>query len=302
MTQESVLIWFSSLQNSVLNFIASIFTFMGNEPFYFLVIPFVYICFSKTVGFRLLYILLFSMYVNTFIKINVAAPRPVNVEGVNPLFIESADSHFYPYDSFPSGHAQGSATLFGYLAYTVQNKLFWIVAGFLVFFISISRLYVGMHWPIDVISGALLAIFLLVIAIRVERFITTRSVRWQWILALVFPIVLFIIFPYDKGAKYAGFLLGAGVAYLLERDYIGMKISPVLWRKVVSFGVMLAGLMALQAGVKQIFPETDLFNALRYGSMGVWGLLVAPWLLVKLRVLSTDKQDSNRIGKPPVSA
>lgn len=296
MWQESFLIWLSSLQNSLLTQIAYVFTFMGNETFYFLIIPFIYIFVSKKMGFRLLYIFLLSMYANSFLKFTVAAQRPVLVDGVNPLFIESTASPLYPYDSFPSGHSQGSTTLWGYLAYSFQSKALWLAAILLIFFISLSRMYAGLHWPVDIISGICIAVFFIVIGHRVIKFLENRSKNLHWFLAITVPIALFFSFPLDSGPKYSGFLMGAGISYLLEQKYVRMQISAVLWRKLMSFGLMLIGLFILQIGLKLIFPEAVLFQALRYALMGIWGFYLAPWLLVKLKVLRNEKNKTFNLG------
>jgi len=61
--------------------------------------------------------------------------------------------------SFPSGHALGSLVLYGLLAYLLAmhyprfSKFIYGVAVIAIAFIGISRLYLGVHWPTDVIAG-----------------------------------------------------------------------------------------------------------------------------------------------------
>lgn len=61
--------------------------------------------------------------------------------------------------SFPSGHALGSLVLYGLLAYLLATnypktaKLIYIFAVFLISVIGISRLYLGVHWPTDILAG-----------------------------------------------------------------------------------------------------------------------------------------------------
>ncbi|MCD8500880.1 MAG: hypothetical protein LRY71_03370 [Bacillaceae bacterium] len=104
MIQVEILRWFTSIQTNELNKVAQIFTFMGNKEFYFFFLPMIYWCINKKLGFRLFYVLTCSKWINGLVKVLVATRRPVGVEGVNSLFVESADggSH-YPFDSFPSG-------------------------------------------------------------------------------------------------------------------------------------------------------------------------------------------------------
>jgi membrane-associated phospholipid phosphatase len=61
--------------------------------------------------------------------------------------------------SYPSGHALGSTILYGFLAYVLATRYpqlaFLIYAGavLLISAIGLSRLYLGVHWPTDIIAG-----------------------------------------------------------------------------------------------------------------------------------------------------
>jgi membrane-associated phospholipid phosphatase len=63
--------------------------------------------------------------------------------------------------SFPSGHSMGSLTYYGFLGYLVirskrkpLSKLGWgILLGLVIFSIGISRIYLGVHYPSDVLAG-----------------------------------------------------------------------------------------------------------------------------------------------------
>jgi membrane-associated phospholipid phosphatase len=302
MSQTDILIWITNYQTPFLDKIASVLTFMGNEEFYFLILPLIYWCFSKTVGFRLLYIFIGSTYINAFLKINFAISRPVGTEGIQSIFVESAEvgSH-HPHDSFPSGHAQGSATLWGYLAHVLRKPLFWVLAIMFVLFISLSRLYTGLHWPIDVISGVLIAIVILVVGVRLEAKLTQLSRKVHWILAIIVPILLVFVFPQPEGYKYSGFLFGAGKAYLIEGRYLRMNLRTAVWKKAVAYIIGIVGMVALQVGLKSLLPEIAISDFVRYAIMALWGLLGAPWLFVKLSLYSTDLSVKTNQPRPPVS-
>ncbi|RXI98339.1 phosphatase PAP2 family protein [Anaerobacillus alkaliphilus] len=291
MSQLEILQWFTQLQNPFLTEIARVLTFLGNEEFYFLILPLVYWCFSKTTGFRLFYIFILSMYVNSFLKIHYAITRPIGAEGVNNLFVSSAEvgSH-YPHDSFPSGHAQGSATLWGYLAYSSRSTKIMVSAAVLICLISVSRLYTGLHWPTDILVGVGLGLVIITIAVFLDKYVTNLSLTVKWVLAIIVPLLLLFIFPEEEGFKFSGILLGAGVGYLLEGKLVNMKISKSIGRKILAFVVGIAGMFAIQVGVKEIFPEEFIFDFIRYGLIGLWGLLLAPIVFISLRIYEKDNK------------
>lgn len=88
---------------------------------------------------------------NTTLKIAYERPRPSVVESL-------ADVHS---TSFPSGHAMSSMVVYGSVAYLVgrlepgrQLKLTtWVIAGIVILAIGVSRMYLGVHYPSDVIGG-----------------------------------------------------------------------------------------------------------------------------------------------------
>lgn len=288
--QTDFLRWITSFQNPLVNKFASFFAFAGTESFYLLIVPIIYWCISKSFGFRFLYILLFSLYVNTLIKTNYPVTRPVGVDGIDSIFIESAseEASQYPNDSFPSAHAQGSATFWGYLGYGVKRPSFWILAGVMIFLTSLSRLYSGLHWPIDVISGAVFGIIVLLIGIRLTPIIENLTRPIQWILAIIAPILMGLFFPEPEGIKTSGFLLGAGVAYLIEQKHLRMDLNTPIWKKAIAYLIGIAGLILIQRGLKMILPEHLLADYFRYACMGIWACLGAPWLFALLRLYPTD--------------
>ena len=106
--------------------------------------------------------------------------RPFVENNVN-LLLDAAKEN-----SFPSGHAAFyfAIAIVVFLSlkkvYTVSNRKFWYGAGFLfftgAFLISIARVFSGIHWPSDILAGALVGIFsgwlIYKISDRFSRFLT----------------------------------------------------------------------------------------------------------------------------------
>lgn len=76
--------------------------------------------------------------------------------------------------SFPSGHAMGSIAFYGFVIFLLSKskinkylKIFLsIIIGLTIFLIGISRIYVGVHYPSDIIGGFLLGYIILISSIE----------------------------------------------------------------------------------------------------------------------------------------
>ncbi|MEH2415316.1 phosphatase PAP2 family protein [Nostoc sp.] len=90
-----------------------------------------------------------ALILNTGLKLFFSKPRP---ELWHRLISETSFS-------FPSGHALGSMVLYGFIAYELAThyphfaKVIYSLAVILIAAIGISRLYLGVHWPTDIIAG-----------------------------------------------------------------------------------------------------------------------------------------------------
>ncbi|MFC0189813.1 phosphatase PAP2 family protein [Fictibacillus aquaticus] len=90
--------------------------------------------------------------------------------------------------SFPSGHAMGSLIYYGFLGYLVvrsqrsrQEKTFWtLFFSVVIILIGISRIYLGVHYPTDIVAGysaGLLWLFVCITALEGLLFYNKRRSR-----------------------------------------------------------------------------------------------------------------------------
>ncbi len=84
-----------------------------------------------------------GMLLNIGLKQVFASPRP-------DLLLHLDIVHSY---SFPSGHAAGNLILFGALAMVIARRDAWVTGVSLIGLIGVSRVWLGVHWPSDVIAG-----------------------------------------------------------------------------------------------------------------------------------------------------
>jgi len=140
------------------------FTFLGNEDFFLLLFPFLYWCIDSRLGIRIGVYLVISLGLNTLLKAAWHAPRPYWFDPRVKL-LTGAESSF----GIPSGHAQNSVVIWSGIAAQSRRGWGWTVAVVLAFLIGFSRIYLGVHFPTDVLTGWVLGVVVLALAIWLEK-------------------------------------------------------------------------------------------------------------------------------------
>lgn len=289
MDQTALLQWLTSQQHPVLDQAAKIITILGGEDFYLFAIPIIYWCFSKRIGFRLFYVFALSMFVNSYLKSAFGNPRPVGTEGIRSVFTETAASGYgYPNDSFPSGHTQGTTTFWLYLASVAGKPLLWVPAALMIVLVSLSRMYLGLHWPMDVLGGLGVGLAIFVLAVLFERLFPYPPLLLKVLGLILLPIALALWFPVPDAAKVTGVMLGAGLGHLLEEGRIKMGLPAGWFNRVVAFAIGIAGVLLLKSVLKTVLPAGLLYDFLRYGCMGLWITGIAPWIFVVTRLYGRE--------------
>lgn len=268
-----------------------VITFLGNLEFYLIFMPLLYWCIDRRRGARLLVLFLISAYINAVVKMLASQPRPFIYDPrVTPLVYAGGGG-------LPSGHTQGAVVVWGYIAAQVRNARMWMVAGFLMIVIPLSRLYLGVHFPTDLFGGYLLGAVLLMVFLRfagsVETWLVRKAIIWQITAAIALPMVLIILRP--NGAPYAlsagGVLLGFVPGIILERRWVRFRSAGNLKTRTLRFAAGIAILLGLWLGLRLAFAEmapATFFRILRYALAGLWCALGAPWLFVRLRLAATE--------------
>jgi len=281
-----IILWLQKGSPSLdLPFIA--LTFLGNEGFFIVLIPLVYWCYDRRTGVGLAVLFLISVYFNEAAKVIAAQPRPFTYDP-RVMQIVSATS-----GGFPSGHTQQAVVVWGYLAFRLKKTWAWIVAGMLMALIPLSRVYLGVHFPTDLVGGYLMGGIWLVLYVRFESSLETVIARrnhiGQLCWALILPIVLVLIFPNcSKNALTAmGTLMGMGAGFALERRWIAFAAGGVWWTRILRFIVGIAIVVVLKFGLGKAFSGLEapaFFRFVRYAVIGFWAGFGAPLVFCKLKI------------------
>ena len=91
---------------------------------------------------------------NSILKISFHTQRPFEkLDYISGKRVHTATGY-----SFPSGHTQGAVTFYITLAQIVRRRWFSIVAIVICLLVGLTRMYLGVHWPVDVIGGMVLGV------------------------------------------------------------------------------------------------------------------------------------------------
>lgn len=284
------------IRTPFLDSLFSIITTLGEETIFIVVGLLFYWCINKKQGYYLFFVGLFGTVVNQFLKLWFRIPRPW-VKDPNFTIVESARSQATGY-SFPSGHTQSSVGLFGGIAAIRKEKIVRIIMLVICILVPFSRLYLGVHTPLDVGVSLLVAVVLIIVFKFLTDWATksTKNMRilMYSIMALTLGFVLFVEFynfPSDidmynyehgisNGYKMLGTFLGLYIAYELDNKYVNFTVKASFLGQVLKFALGLIPLILIKSVLKQpllaLCGGHFIADGIRYLLIGVFAGIVWP--------------------------
>lgn len=164
----SILYYLQTIHTAWLDEFMKAVTSLGDSGIFWILTGAVLLCFQKTrkIGFSVLLSLLCGFLIgNLFLKNIIARDRPCWIDKSIILLIDSPKDY-----SFPSGHTLASFE--AAVSILLYNKKWGIAALILAALIAVSRLYLFVHFPTDVLGGMLLGTL---IAVAVHKLLCRNS-------------------------------------------------------------------------------------------------------------------------------
>ena len=155
-----------------------------------LLIPLVYWLVDASLGFRVLLVLVSTDFLAVSLKQLLHEPRPYWVGDVKPLAEETSYG-------IPSSHSSDSLAVWGYLAYRIKKNWLWVLSTIIILLIGLSRMYLGVHFPQDVLVGWLVGLVVLILFVwgeaRVAAWFQKFSTGGQIAIAFVISLLMILM-------------------------------------------------------------------------------------------------------------
>ena len=269
-------------------------TSLGDELFYLLLFPFLLWCVDFYLGIRVGIIFLLSVYFNNGIKEIFQQPRPFDI-------LPEIQKVYASGYGFPSGHAQSSLVVWGSIAYWKKQTWIRYLSVLLILLIGFSRIYLGVHFPTDILGGWLFGGLILGLSYFIFLKINLDFIQGNMVFKIIgitlFPLILLQIQSSPDIISSVAALTGIGYGLLLFYSFIG-GIRPGNWlQRLISFLVGVIGIGIIYLGLKLILPSEgqsfyQLSRFFRYLLLGIWISFGAPWLFIRMGLARQVKEKS----------
>lgn len=288
-----LLYFFENIRVPVLNEFMLAVTTLGEETAFLVIALVLFWCVDKYVGYYTLSVGFIGTIANQFMKLWFRIPRPWVVDE-NFTILEQAREEADGY-SFPSGHTQSAVGTFGCIAATTKNKKICVGAIVIAALVALSRMYIGVHTPLDVGVSIVFAV-ILIAALR--PVVLGNHKKWMplllggMILVAIGYICYVELYPfpadidahnYQSGLEAAytlfGALIGLVIVYIVDEKWLNFSVKAVWWAQILKVVIGLVLVLIVKSGTKgllnMLFGELP-GRAIRYALIVIVAGIVWP--------------------------
>ena len=276
------LYWLEGIRMPVLNEFMQAITTLGEETAFLAMALIFFWCVDKKRGYLLMSVGFLGTMFNQFMKLWFRIPRPWVLDE-NFTILEQAREAASGY-SFPSGHTTSAVGTFGSIAVSSRKRWVQVLSVTVAVLVGISRMYIGVHTPADVLVGALTSILLIVLLRNVV--LSGNEKGMKVIIAVMIAVAIGLLafvelypFPADvdvhnleSGLKNAytmiGCMVGVAVVYTVDIKYLDFQTKAVWWVQILKAALGLLLVLAVKEGLRSpldaMFAGHMIARAVRY--------------------------------------
>jgi hypothetical protein len=269
-------------------------TELGSDFFYMILIAIGFWIVDKRATILTAFVLVASSTSNYWLKITFKVPRPPVTNWLPGVRVSNY--------SLPSGHAQNSMTIWGWLG--IKIKTWWMrtLSVVLIGFIGLSRVYIGVHWLGDVVAGSLIGFVILIVLWKLEEPIRSTISRYNTnliylglvIFGLCATILTEFLSPVTIEGLEAnfgpngGFIIGLGIGLMLEKKYVNFETTLTneeKWRAALRVVLGLVLVFATGVSLSYMLPRNIYWMcATQYALLTIVVIFIWPFLFKKLNL------------------
>lgn len=279
----------AKIRNGFLDALMLFLTEFGTEIVVIGVVCTLYWCANKKLAYRIGMIFFASGILVQGLKVGFHIERPWVLDPTfEPVAAAKPDATGY---SFPSGHTQGAAALYGTL-FTAWNKTwFKILCAAMIVIVAFTRLYLGVHTPLDVVVSAMVTLICVFIFGKVADALECGNSHDLLLCIILSALAVGLcIFSFTMSAtgivaqehindcfKSGGAGLAFAIGWYLERKYLNFDVrTDKFWKQIVKMIVGVAVTLAIKSGLKLIAPDNLIVDFVRYFLTVFWVLFLYP--------------------------
>jgi membrane-associated phospholipid phosphatase len=288
-------------------------TQLGSESLFILAGLIFFWCVSKKEGYYLLTVGFTGTILSQFLKLFCQIPRPW-VRDPQFTIVESARAGATGY-SFPSGHTQSAVGIYGSIARWHHNRILRGILIVIMLLVALSRMYLGVHTPADVLVGALISLVLIFGFYPLMQKADERNHLTLYILLIMQCLagvyllyVLLFPFPADIDTENLasatenawtlfGALFGFLIAHLIDRKWLHFEtrgsFSAQAAKLLLGAAVLLLLKAALKAPLLYLCNGNPCASGIRYFLVVLFAGAIWPATFPLWRRLLPERQHSH---------
>lgn len=236
----------ASFRNPFVNPLFFVLNFVDSKEFVFLLVSVVWMAVNQKWGLRVFFLVCINFLINSAIKNIFELQRPFVQDPA--LFLLQKDGY-----SFPSGAAQSAAIYFGLLMFYIKKRWSYTLGAILFTLLSFSRIYLGLHYPIDIIAGWIVGGLIFTAFYFFHKKVEKHLTVYPIILAM---IGILLISPYRIVTIYCYIILGIALGIIIQ-NYFGLICPETkkFWQKVYRSIFCILGVFVFS----YLFDQTSLY-------------------------------------------